>query len=442
MSKWEERKALALNRGTCPYHIKNTFINGRCSSCDAANLLRKETSKKDSICANHPDVKTDLIPCHLCKLNYEKRRDLLLAANKCPKHSVEMQAGNCPECLTKRAETAELALATATCKRHLAIKLIDGKCPACAEYRNTIRNEVLTQNRCPQHHEISILEKPCLRCRAKYTASKENSLQNGVCFYHPNEPSVSGMMCLDCWCASIAGDALGSKKHKNMVKQSFISNSYCFFTGEKLLPGHNADSASFDHIIPLSRGGPKSFENCQWTQLRINVGKNDRTNQEFLLELFTIHEYKNTQRTPLTQLTSEYMSFNEAITQCRRCVESRRSYKRSAPEIRSLCKDHYFKDLSIKHFKTVNHAQELEELFLSQGGLCAYTKTKLSLGSLDKMTQATLDHLIPPKRGGLKDIANVHWVSSRANTLKQNMTHDELLSLAALVFNRFSKKTD
>lgn len=35
-------------------------------------------------------------------------------------------------------------------------------------------------------------------------------------------------------------------------------------------------SASLDHIVPLSRGGEHSDENCQWVHLRCNMSKNNR----------------------------------------------------------------------------------------------------------------------------------------------------------------------
>lgn len=440
MSNWEEKKALAAIKGTCPHHLKHLLVNGRCVKCDINEARRQQKAKDSNTCPLHPEVKATRDKCHLCKESRENRRNARIALGVCPKHKdITTANGDCSKCLEIRALNEKIALETDTCVSHVGIKLINGFCPSCVTYRKTKRDNCTSLKICIQHPTISIAEEPCPTCKAKYDTLKENSLKNKVCFYHPNEPAVSGMMCLDCWCASIASDALGSKKHKEVVKQSFYGSPYCVYTGAKLAPGHEANSASFDHVITRSRGGLRILENCQWAQLRVNVSKNDRTRQEYLTELLTIHNNINCAFSPLAELTTLHMWVNPEYTECLKCVESRRDYKRSPLAIRSYCKQHYFEAVSLKHFNTTRHAKDLEELFLRQGGVCAYMRTPLVLGSPGKMSKATIDHLIPPKRGGdQKDILNVHWVSSRINTLKQDMTHNELLSFVALIVSRFA----
>lgn len=52
----------------------------------------------------------------------------------------------------------------------------------------------------------------------------------------------------------------------------------CALTGEKLAP----DTASLDHIIPVSRGGKSYLGNAQVLDATVNRAKHTMTNDEFI----------------------------------------------------------------------------------------------------------------------------------------------------------------
>lgn len=55
----------------------------------------------------------------------------------------------------------------------------------------------------------------------------------------------------------------------------------CQYTGRMLAPGEG----SVDHVVPRSRGGPTSWENCVWTSKALNGQKADRLPNEANLRL-------------------------------------------------------------------------------------------------------------------------------------------------------------
>ena len=55
----------------------------------------------------------------------------------------------------------------------------------------------------------------------------------------------------------------------------------CQYSGRKLTPGE----ANIDHVIPRSRGGATSWENCVLADQRVNHRKGDRTPEEAGLRL-------------------------------------------------------------------------------------------------------------------------------------------------------------
>jgi len=50
----------------------------------------------------------------------------------------------------------------------------------------------------------------------------------------------------------------------------------CQYTGRKLAPGEG----NIDHVVPLSRGGPSSWENCVLAHREVNSRKGDRLPHE------------------------------------------------------------------------------------------------------------------------------------------------------------------
>jgi len=76
---------------------------------------------------------------------------------------------------------------------------------------------------------------------------------------------------------------------------------------------------------------------------------------------------------------------------------------------------------------------ELEALFREQGGICAYSGERLTIG-----LNASLDHKTPRSRGGGDTIGNVQWVTWTVNRAKTDMTHDEFIALCAVVAERYA----
>ena len=57
--------------------------------------------------------------------------------------------------------------------------------------------------------------------------------------------------------------------------------SRCQYTGRLLSP----EEGSIDHVVPRSRGGPNSWENCVWASREINARKGNRLPHEAGLKL-------------------------------------------------------------------------------------------------------------------------------------------------------------
>lgn len=89
-----------------------------------------------------------------------------------------------------------------------------------------------------------------------------------------------------------------------------------------------------------------------------------------------------------------------------------------------LCEEHYLKFTSKTHLGTTKRYAELGNLFTSQGGVCPYTKRKLTLG-----VDASIDHIIPKSREGSSDVPNLQWVYYQVNFMKQDMLHEEFIAL-------------
>lgn len=57
----------------------------------------------------------------------------------------------------------------------------------------------------------------------------------------------------------------------------------CQYTGRRLAPGEG----NIDHVVPLSRGGPSSWENCVLAHREVNSRKGDRLPHEIGLRLLS-----------------------------------------------------------------------------------------------------------------------------------------------------------
>jgi 5-methylcytosine-specific restriction endonuclease McrA len=77
------------------------------------------------------------------------------------------------------------------------------------------------------------------------------------------------------------------------ILDSYEKDPTCKLTGRKI-DINNTRSWNLDHIIPVSKGGDDSFENCQITCKQANAAKNDLSLDEFLLlcsEVLVHHGY-------------------------------------------------------------------------------------------------------------------------------------------------------
>lgn len=68
-------------------------------------------------------------------------------------------------------------------------------------------------------------------------------------------------------------------------KRVYARDNYiCQYSGKKLRPS----DATIDHILPKSRGGKSTFENCVTCSRDINIKKGDRTPDEAGLKLIHV----------------------------------------------------------------------------------------------------------------------------------------------------------
>ena len=71
-------------------------------------------------------------------------------------------------------------------------------------------------------------------------------------------------------------------KPKFCLKNVYLRDKgVCQYSGKSLKPSQ----ASIDHVIPLSRGGPTTWENCVLAERNLNSCKGDRTPSEAGLKL-------------------------------------------------------------------------------------------------------------------------------------------------------------
>ena len=78
----------------------------------------------------------------------------------------------------------------------------------------------------------------------------------------------------------------------------------------------------------------------------------------------------------------------------------------------------------------------LEKLWQQQAGRCAYTGLPLTPGY-----DASIDHMVPPSRGGARSIENLCWAHTVINRMKSDMTHAEFTAVCELVLQRGSGST-
>ncbi len=93
-----------------------------------------------------------------------------------------------------------------------------------------------------------------------------------------------------------------------------------------------------------------------------------------------------------------------------------------------FCKRCWFRGCSLSLFKTTSRGAELEALFRKQLGKCFYTRERLVPGK-----NTAIDHRTPRSRGGADTIDNLQWVTIRINRVKNDLTHEEFVSLCTRI---------
>jgi len=99
---------------------------------------------------------------------------------------------------------------------------------------------------------------------------------------------------------------------------------------------------------------------------------------------------------------------------------------------RGRCEECWFRSMARGALGSKSDWKSLEKLAITQNYLCAYTGEKIIPG-----VNASIDHKIPLSRKGTKTIDNIHWVIWETNKFKNSLTHEELLSISTLNFEKY-----
>jgi 5-methylcytosine-specific restriction endonuclease McrA len=113
-------------------------------------------------------------------------------------------------------------------------------------------------------------------------------------------------------------------------------------------------------------------------------------------------------------------------TVCRACGKPKENKEFSqwiSPDF-NYCIFCFFKRASYDHFRTMKYWQQLANIFLIQRGRCAISGRPLLIGD-----NVSLDHRIPLSRGGRAELANVWWVATLINVMKNDRFLHEFLAI-------------
>ena len=111
-------------------------------------------------------------------------------------------------------------------------------------------------------------------------------------------------------------------------------------------------------------------------------------------------------------------------SECMQCGKAKPSVRQGEHK----CEDCWFSDIAKSTTGTRKNRDMVKNLFLSQGGRCAYTDEVLVAGQ-----NASLDHKIPVSRGGDGSLSNLQWVTIKTNSMKSDLTHKEFVALCTLI---------
>jgi hypothetical protein len=115
----------------------------------------------------------------------------------------------------------------------------------------------------------------------------------------------------------------------------------------------------------------------------------------------------------------------------RRCTRCSKPLEEGA--IEQTCLDCWFSRIAVIALGSRTRGKELKQLFEKQGGRCFYTDEILIPGG-----NASIDHQIPPCRGGDHSSENMRWVTNDINRIKGKMAHEEFVAMCQHIAQKFS----
>ena len=96
----------------------------------------------------------------------------------------------------------------------------------------------------------------------------------------------------------------------------------------------------------------------------------------------------------------------------------------------ALCEVCWFKNLAHSSLGVTTAWSSIKELIIKQKYKCAYTGKSLIIGD-----NASIDHIVPKKRGGTNTLDNLQWVDLSVNLMKRDMLHDDFLKVVSQIYN-------
>lgn len=96
----------------------------------------------------------------------------------------------------------------------------------------------------------------------------------------------------------------------------------------------------------------------------------------------------------------------------------------------SMC---WFKRIAGSTAKSSRKWKTIKLLLEKQNFKCAYTGEHLKIG-----INASLDHIIPIRKGGNHSPENLQWITCNINSMKNDNTHDEFLTIIKIIYNNIN----
>lgn len=239
-----------------------------------------------------------------CRVATVKHRKLARERNLCDSCHKNPRKSNgiyCEDCLLRskaKREGRKTDGCCVICGKPAAINR--ARCEGCIAYAKNldlkIRNERRLIGICIKCGKNQV-DKPHVKCQMclssqalSYHKTTSLFVGQGLCAGCGNTPLPENRFCEICYLKKIAGKRAGGSKQWMLIKEIYERQSgTCPYTGQKLFLGKNAD---LDHIVPKSDGGSSEVGNLQWILNKVNTMKWNNTEEEFLLLVKTIYEYR------------------------------------------------------------------------------------------------------------------------------------------------------